>query len=213
VTRAQFIQRGASAPFFIEVSRDMDMKEVVEFLQRYIQQEYEVIMAKYTELDYNAFQKKIPEVDQFYSSEDGIYYSLTRPREMSPAEWEEMAAAGKALRPRVLFQVKKYKHSKLGEVCRAYLSGEKPSAQGRFMQLVSVAGTEEGMRIISMDRMCLSCGGNGKIGDAPCKTCKGVGFQHAEGRKLGKLGPLLENNRLQAPTHPKSLADYEAESA
>ena len=196
----------------------MDMKAIVEFLQRYIQHDYETRLASYTETSDQDFQRIVDGFDQFYSSDERVYAHVKRGNfeGMDEETRAKMQSMAKRVVPRVLFLVRKYKHPKLGDLFRGYLSDNVsygPDSLNGYSQAVYVAPTGEGPRIISIDDVCADCEGKGTLYDETCSDCKGSGYKHRQGKNISKPGKLLEAFKLQAPTEPVSLADYESEAA
>jgi hypothetical protein len=188
----------------------MEMMEVLEVVQQFIQRDCETRLAFYTEPDNEAYQKTLAELERFYALEEGVHTGFGHRRKLTD-QWQRMREKmGGRVAPRVLFQVKKYESPEARELFRVYLSGEFKHDQQGYGQIVSLEQTEAGLRIISIDGRCLSCMGRGKIGEEQCTACGGTGWEHGSGRKLKELGRLVEVCKHQAPTDPTSLADDES---
>lgn len=188
----------------------MEMREVLEVVQQFIQRDCEARLALYTEPDNEAYQKTLAELERFYALEEGLYSGFSRSGEMDDTWYEMREEMRQQVRPRVLFQVKRYDRSEGGELFRAYLSGGFDFNQDSYDQLFTLSQTKAGLRIVSVDGRCLSCMGRDKIGGEQCTACGGTGWEHGSGRKLRELGRLVEVCKLRAPTDPTSLADDES---
>jgi len=189
----------------------MDKNEVIEVLRQFTRRDHEARLALYTEPDPETYQRKVAEVEQHYALEEGVYTGFSHRRQLSEQWHRTRDKMGKRVTQRVLFQVKKYESPEFGELFLAYLSGEFKHDQDGYAQRLVLTQTKAGLRISSVDGLCLSCTGRGKIGEEQCSACGGRGWEHGSGRKLGTLGQLVETYKLQAPTDPTSLAEYESE--
>jgi hypothetical protein len=187
----------------------MDMKDVIEFLRRFIHHDCEARLASYTEPDAEAFQRKVDEVERFHAPEENIHSGFSR-GELSE-QWHEMSGKMREkVVPRTLFMVKKFPQPEPDGLYRAYLSGGFKHSRKGYEWRLTLSATPNGLRIMSIDRLCLNCMGSGQTAGDPCQECGGKGWQHASGKRLEVLSQPVEVFRLQAPTHPVSLADYES---
>jgi hypothetical protein len=70
------------------------------------------------------------------------------------------------------------------------------------------------LRILSVDRVCVDCHAKGTLPNArKCPACHGSGWKHLDLGGFGPryaLGACLETLRVEAPTHPRYLAAWEA---
>ncbi|PTL85200.1 hypothetical protein [Vitiosangium sp. GDMCC 1.1324] len=189
----------------------MNTKEVVEWMQRFTQRDYEAHLASYSpELDDETYTSRFVELDRLYALEEDVYTGISRGREMSEQAKARCTTMRERLTPRVLFQLKKYAHPEMGELYRAYVSGEFKHNVGAYNLILTLAHTKHGLQIVSVDSRCMNCRGSGREDGEACQECGGKGWEHESGRKLGELGAPVEVIKLQAPTNPESRADYES---
>jgi hypothetical protein len=150
------------------------------------------------------FDAKVRALDAFYDQSQGpMGFDEIRPPNADPAV---LAQSLGRVAPRIVFLIRRYRHPAFGDLWRAYVSTGTAASVTRYFESLFVGATDKGLRIVARRRVCFACGGRG---DA-CSTCGGSGWEPAGGAALGDLGAPVETLRLEAPTDPVSLKDYES---
>ncbi len=185
------------------------MDQVVEFMHDFIKAEHAAQRALYTEHDDAAFEAKLDKLREFYAD--------IEPEVRSPYSGRDAAyfAAAKdtldTVQPRVLFQIQRYRHPKLGNLYRIYVSDKiRAGKTADYFANLYVAEKKGTLQIIAKYLICLECEGIGKADGKKCSECKGKGWEHFEGTKISNPGELVEVCKLHKPDNPQQQADYEA---
>jgi hypothetical protein len=182
----------------------------VEFIRDFITAENAALHAQYTEHNQAAFDKKLDRLKEFYA--DDVAPDVNDPGERDAAFFKESAESLDSVKPRLLFQVKRYEHPKLGDVYRAYVSNNTRSGKkSLYFANLYVAGKGKERKIIANYVLCRNCAGLGKVDGKKCPECKGDGWLWAGGTHMPKLDKPVEVHKLHAPDKPEHLAEYEAE--
>jgi hypothetical protein len=186
--------------------------EVIAFVQDFIAREYEARRAC-CQPDRSVFEDKRREAESFFDQEAG---SIGLDMAWNWASEKEDPDLAKALpqilarmRPDILFLVRRYRHPRWGDLYRAWVDGGTQRRRTSYLLSLFVARTPRGLRIIAKWGTCVTCRGTGVLDGEGCPECGGTGWEFAGGEQLGELGPVVEVRRLEAPTDPQSLADYE----
>ena len=188
------------------------MNDVIAFVRDYIAKDEAARRAAYGEPDESVFEEKVRTAESFFDPESGHmgsgsawdYPVATDSPERASAKRQTLAR----IRPSILFLVRRYAHSTLGDLYRAYLDDGTTGRRTGYFECVFVANTSRGLRIIARWGICLTCQGTGELDGEECHQCRGRGWEEAGGQKLGDLGPVVETHRFEAPTEEASLADY-----
>lgn len=149
------------------------MQEAIDFMQKFLQMEYEVKIKCYTEMD----RKKFNELLQSFQALSNLDYSfpLYSPERQS---WEAFSEKGlratENLIPCKLYLVKKYTNKQYQEIYKCYTSGNKDYSND-ILFLYYVAKVDGSFKVVSM-----------YIPDD-----KG-GWEFLKGEKLTAKGKLLE---------------------
>jgi len=167
------------------------MEDAINFIKQFIDEEYEALVAQWTEHDNSVFKTKRRELNRFYGPD--ITPEINRPRSVDKRWFEKAKKYLDMIQPRILFQVKQYEHPTLGNLYRCYVSTTQRSNSTYFACLY-VAHTEQGLKIV-----------------AQYNTDFEGGWDWSGGVKLETLGKLIEVRKFQAPTEPENLKEYEAE--
>lgn len=183
------------------------MRKVEAFIQDFIRAEYEALVAQYTERDEAAFQAKRAKLKAFFAN--GTEPELSR---IGPPD-EDWFAAGermmelKSLAPRVLFQVKAYRHPEYGRLYRAYLSSiAAPRGQGPlYFKNYFIAERDGQLKIVSHYDLDIIPDQEGdRLEDG------GLAWIWTSGDRLRTLGELEDSRKFQPPDDPAQRAEYEA---
>ncbi len=187
------------------------MDQVVNFMRDFISAEYKTQRALYTEQDDAAFQTHLDNLQDFYAP-------AMEPEVRPPFAGRDAAyfAAAKdtldTVQPRVLFQIKHYKHPKLGDFYRIYVTDKiRVGKKATYFANLYVMDKKGKLQITAKYIICLDCEGTGKINDKRCPECKGKGWEHFGGIKIPVLAAPIEVRKLHKPDNPVHLAEYEAE--
>lgn len=182
------------------------------FIQQYIQEEEAVkalCLLPDAPADYNregeAFVKRFF-IDSFDMAPDmGMAASVPNLVE-SARDWFRSSS------PRVVFQLKQYRHKKLGEYVRVYVSGRHRLGSYDSCWLVRPQPSGE-LRIFSNDGLCGNCGTLGTKDGVTCSYCGGRGWRLPEGEKVASWGTLLEVRKIVRPTNPRHAEEYDREGS
>lgn len=185
------------------------MDEVMAFLREYIEKEYEAERASFTERDEAKFTERLVALHPYY--EGNLRTGLSRPIEFTDAEWERRRAKAGEVIPRNLFQVKRYRHPRFGDVYRAYVSFTKTYGAGTCNYSMFVREIDGALKVFALYHMCHTCYGTGSDDGDACADCRGRGWTWATGHDFGgDFGSLVEVRKLQPPG-PRCLPEYDAE--
>jgi hypothetical protein len=184
------------------------MQVILPLIEAFIQAEHEALIAQYSERDAALFQDKRAKVEKFFAN--GIEPEIRRPA----APDETWFAAGKrmlelkSLAPRVVFQIKLYRHPRYPRLYRAYLSSTAPARGKRLMYFKNyfVAEQDGDLKIISHYDYDLITDQEGeRLVDG------GLSWIWNDGQVLDTLGDFEKSWKFQAPDDPAQRAEYEAE--
>lgn len=189
----------------------LHIDEVTLFIQNFIFAEHEAKVAASTERNDIIRIQKAEAALQYFDPSTGIDLTFAWERTPDEESIERSKQTVERMRPRILFQVKQYKHPKLGILYRAYVSTPYTYNTSYSDSIYLTITAEYGFKIISKYAYCMDCEGTGKKGDNLCYMCKGSGWEYAGGMELDTLGDLISVHKFKAPTDPASLKDYEAE--
>lgn len=188
------------------------MDEVVEFIRRFIEKAHEAERAAYLP-DRAEFDARLRDADSSFDQTAGALGLNIAWGYKDDATDPEMADAGRQalarMRPAILFLVRRYAHPVFGDLYRAYIDSGTKKRQTSYLYNLSVARRPDGLKIIARQGKCLTCRGSGQLDGEACYQCGGTGWEDLGGEQLGDLGPAVEVRRLEAPTDPQSLADYQ----
>ena len=163
------------------------MEDAIHFIQAFISKEYEALIAQWTEPDNSLFKTKRREVNSFYGPD--LATEVNRPRSVDDKWFKGAKKYLDMIQPRILFQVKQYEHSTLGNLYRCYVSTTQRSNTTYFACLY-IAKTEQGLKIV-----------------AQYNTDFEGGWNWRGGVKLETLAKLIEVRKFQAPTDPENRKD------
>jgi len=183
---------------------------VVDFMRDFVAAEHGALMSMYTERDDTAFAAKRAKLDTFYAPD--VPSDLKAPATRDAAFFKQSAAALDTVQPRVLFQIQHYRHPKVGNLYRVYVSDKiRAGKTADYFANLYVAEKKGKLQIIAKYLICLECEGTGKADGKKCAECKGKGWEHFEGTKIPNPGELVEVRKLHKPDNPQQLVEYEAE--
>jgi hypothetical protein len=113
--------------------------------------------------------------------------------------------------PRTVFAVARYERAK-APLYRGWMGDTSLGPRGESLtQNLYVAKVDDELKIVSRYRRCSACLGTMKLPNGKkCPDCKGAGWEHRGGTKLGKLGAAKEIRKLAKPSDPMSKALYDA---
>lgn len=180
------------------------MEEVVELIQNFVVQEYEVLIKIRTESDVPLIEMKLNALNQFFQG-FGFTSDLTI---SSSRNLEEREAVISQLQSRVLFQIKQYTHSTFGDIFRVYLSSPFRGDNSYFSNFY-IAKTDKGLKIISRYNICSNCNGQGNRSGLICDECHGFGWNWRGGVEIDFLGELVSLQKFTPPIDKQHLQDYD----
>lgn len=187
------------------------MDEAIDLLRKFISAEHEARVAAYTMLDDSKRRAKAEEALQYFDPSELLVIGFAWERTPSEDFIIKCKPTVDRMRPRILFQIKQYKHPELDALYRAYLSHPFNYSETGYDQSMYLARTEDGLKIISQYAICMNCNGIGTADAEMCEECQGTGWEHAGGMQLERPGELVEVRKFEAPLAPVSRADYDSE--
>lgn len=171
------------------------MDDVVAFLEAFARREFEVLQARWRERDEAAWQAAVAALHaDFFAPPLSSGFFRFQAGDAHFAQAEEQL---RHRMPRILYEVRRWRHPTLGELFAGYVSSQ---AQGRLL-LTSrffVRETAEGLRLIARQDVCPDCSGTGEQGGRVCAGCAGRGWRDAGGPVITDPGTLLETRELRA---------------
>jgi hypothetical protein len=96
------------------------MKEIITFMNEFIEKEYEAFIASYTEKDEEIFEVKQNQVDKMYAA--GLRTIVQRGYDPDEEWFQEGKRQMLVLKKRILFQIKKYEHNEFETLYECSLS-------------------------------------------------------------------------------------------
>lgn len=183
------------------------MDEVVNYVNAFLNAEYEALVAQYTERDDRVFQAKRAIVSQFLMS--GIPSDLDRPLQPDD-EWFERGkerVENGSLMPRTLFQIKVYDHPNFDKLYRAYVSLPLRPRGKRLAYFTNffISSTQNGYKIVSRYNLDLL-----PERDNVLFEDGNLAWVWRGGEKLTTLGKLIDVLKFRNPDDPQHLAEYQA---
>lgn len=184
------------------------INEASAFARDLIDREFEAYQAKYLQRDEVLARATIARFLELVEGE--VETDMVRP--IAPGEaW---FAAGQAmlangmLAPRILFQIKAYRHPNLGRLYRLYMSAPTRPRSGNagYYTNFYASDTGSGLKVIARYDLDL-------LPDQPGERIRmdRLSWIFAGGVSLETLGSLLEVKKFQAPGQKEHLAEYELE--
>ncbi len=128
-----------------------NMEKVISMVQKLFDVEFKALSASLVERDDSLFTNQISELKGYF--EKNVQNDIRRPENPSE-EWfqlgEEVLAKGK-LCPRLIFQVKRYRHKQYGDLFRVYASSTTQPAPGQsgYSICLFITDWEEKLLVIS----------------------------------------------------------------
>jgi hypothetical protein len=184
----------------------MTMKEVIEFVRQFMETEYDILVARYTERDDAVFQKKLLRIEPFLGPEVDFNLERHSPDEKWFAIGEDMLAQG-MIAPRTLFQAKQYKHSVWNPLCRVYVSNTVRPRGKRldYFANLFVAKLDGKHRIISRYEL------NILDQEGVSFTDNGLSWIWHSGEKIETLGNPTAVEKVVSPDLSPAREEFEAE--
>jgi RecJ-like exonuclease len=184
-------------PLGRESRREMaDLNDVAELMRRWIDDEYAIETAIWTERDQEKLKAMIDALNQRYNGR-GLRTHLQRTR----ASEGHFARAGDmlpGLAARTLFRVERRSAADGTPLFAAYVSSTRTGNKDLFSRYFLVE-LEQGLRMVSQYNLCGECGGTGKVGGRTCGQCGGEGWNQRGGIPVTNPGPVEEQQDFAAP--------------
>jgi hypothetical protein len=158
------------------------MQEAVEFLEEFVDVEYEALRALVFEADCERFQQRRLALEML-AAFPGLAASVYRaPQDALPAADEAERRMLTQGARRLPFLIESYDHPERGTLYVAYLSSTlSPMGDGvpeeRAAVRLTIGATPEGLRILAWENACVFCGSTGTFGGDPCPECGGYGWK------------------------------------
>lgn len=173
------------------------MDEIVAFVERYAQAEYEEQIASYTEKKYSVYMDKQKAVKAFM--EPTVTSGFSRTAFESDAYFGQFAPKAERLAPRTLFQIKKFAHPKYVDVWQAYVSGDH-RGDADYDRSIYVAKVGDELKIVAI-----------YVLDPEAEDEGELLWIRYRGSKLQHLGEPLEVKKIKPPTFELHREEYDAQ--
>jgi hypothetical protein len=188
----------------------MTMDQAVELLNTFIARESEAEKVIWTSTDKAAMETARGELEALFGG--GLRSEVNVPWVLDDDHLQQGEKQLQVIGPRHLFKVERYEHGELGTLFRAY-AGSHLRKSTTYASSLFAADLGQGPRLVSQYNLCRTCRGSGQAGGKKCSDCGGTGWRLVGGTDLGdlrELGEPVEVRKIQPPSDPDHLADYEA---
>lgn len=173
-----------------------DLNEVAELLRRWIDDEYAIETAIWTEREDSKLQAMIEQLnDRYYGR--GLRTRLQR-GSSDESHFARASDALQGLAPRSLFRVERRRGADGGPLFAAYVSTTRRGSKRLFARYFLLP-LDEGLRLVSQYNLCGECGGTGEVGGRTCGECGGEGWNQRGGIPVTNPGPVEEQQDFAAP--------------
>lgn len=174
------------------------MEQVSQFIQAFIALEFDVTVQLRTESNAALIEKKLNTLNSmFHGLPSGLHLSTVRTLE----QLDDVMAQ---VQPRVLFEIKQYKHALLGPLYRVYLSSHFHGDNTCFCNFY-VAAIEQELKIIARYNVCNECNGTGLHSGVSCDECVGIGWNLRGGTAFESLGDVVASKAFAVPVERPRL--------
>lgn len=181
------------------------MEEVLAFLEAFVKEEYETIIALHTEPNDDIFEAKCSRLNNLLVKDlDSELYRS------SAKNLESVEKVLRTYQPRILFQVKQYNHPIFHELYQAYMSSTWRGSNHYFTSFF-IGKVANSLKVLAQYNICNECNGTGWQDDYHCEECNGFGWNWRGGFKLKELGKLVDVCKFQPPDNPTQITEYKAE--
>jgi hypothetical protein len=175
-----------------------DLNEAVGLVQRWIDDEYAIETAIWTERDEAKLQSMVRELNERYYGR-GLRTRLQRGGRADDSHFARADEMLPDLAPRTLFRVERRTGPDGEPLFVAYVSSTRRDIKYLFSRYVLMP-LEQGLRLVSQQNLCGECSGTGKVGGRPCSECGGSGWNQRGGIEIASLGAVEEQKDLETPT-------------
>jgi hypothetical protein len=175
-----------------------DLNEAAELMQRWIDDEYAIETAIWTEPDEAKLQEMITRLnDQYYAR--GLSTRLQRGGRVDEAHLARGPQMLPGLGPRTLFRVERRAGPDGGPLFAAYVSSTRKGSKRLFSRYFLLP-QEGGLRLVSQQNLCGECDGSGKVDGRTCPECGGSGWNQRGGMEIASPGAVEETKDFETPT-------------
>lgn len=189
------------------------MDEVLAFVRKFIQQEYEFNKILHTERDDASMQAARAQIrayfaDDFANFDQGPDYRRPSQPDNTFFEDGQLQFDRGWIVPRTFFQLKQYQHPEIGQLFRAYTSSIHRSEPGHngYANNFFITRQNNDLRIITRYRLH-DPRGRGRV----MITDHGLMWAASGGLKIQTMGKLVAVHKLEPPDQPADRAEYDAE--
>jgi hypothetical protein len=193
------------------MSNTVDMEPVLDFLRSYVTASYETEVARYTEQDPKVFLPRIRRLEQFFAKGVSTGISASLPKYDDEDERAMFTAKAARLVRGAIFKIKQWKHPREGVLYQAYLGSTTPAKHTGYLESLWVKKQDDELKIVGRYTVCRSCFATGQHGGARCPDCNGLGWNYLEGLKLTSFGTPEQTLRIEAPSFPPYLPEYNSD--
>jgi hypothetical protein len=174
-----------------------DLDEAAGLVKRWIDDEYAIETAIWTEPDEAKLQEMITRLNDTYYA-GGLSTRLQRGGRVDEAHLARAPEMLPGLGPRTLFRVER-RAGPDGPLFVAYVSSTRKGSKRLFSRYI-LQPQADGLRMVAQQNLCNECNGTGKAGGRPCPECGGSGWNRRGGVEISSLGAVEEQKDLETPT-------------
>jgi hypothetical protein len=168
------------------------MEEIQNFVENFVEEEYDCWKSAYTNPDTDSFLKKVQNFkNKFY--EQDIYVDIRRRKNVDKEWFEEAIDYLNGTQKRIVFQIKKYETSDFKPLYSAYLSSTTAKSDSYF-EMILISPVEDKLKIITS-----------------CLTDHEGYFDYHDGVEFEKLPKPTKVVKFQPPSDPADLEEYNLE--
>jgi hypothetical protein len=171
---------------------DADVNDFLEFIEGFIAEEYQNWVSAYTERNSSIFEKSVKDFKSKYYDGD-FYIDIKRKNSVDKIWFDNAIGFLRGTQKRIIFQVKKYLLVKSKPLYSAYLSSADSGGDTYFL-LVFCTKTENSFKIVS----------------SYLTDHEGY-FDYHDGVEFDELPEPIKVIKLQPPTDPADLEEYNSE--
>ena len=193
------------------MSNTVDMEPLLGFLRSYVTASHETEVARYTEQDPKAFLPRIRRLEQFFANGVSTGISASLPKFDDEDERALFTAQAAQLVPPAIFKIKQWNHPREGVLYQAYLDSSTPAKHTGYFESLLIRKQGDELKIVGRYTVCFACFATGQYDGSRCPDCSGLGWNYLEGVKLTSFGTLEQTLRIQAPSFPSFIPEYNSD--
>jgi hypothetical protein len=187
-----------------------DLDAAIEWLHEYVSADFKAQRARFLEPDAQQYSLLARHLQDFFSSDVPSGLSIGRP-ELDEETLAVFKAQAANARTRPIFKVLQFKHTRHGILYQAYVASPTASIRTGYFESLLVTKIEGDFKIVGRYLACSACFATGNQAGKRCPDCSAKGWDFRQGLRLKVFGKLLDFRRLQAPTNPNYLTEFDSD--